>query len=218
MEIHNTPSPHFGAKFISTAQVKKKCFLLPKYKKETVNFVELDRKEDLDALFQYSYKCSRRSFATFIRMAMEKNLSGNRAFALTRQQDNFEKLNPQDIIGICGGMIKQEKGNKPYFYLSHLEARSVRNPYAIHIKKEFNLLGKNFHRREKYKGIGSELIKKIISTLRKSEGIEEVDLMSLQESRGFYRELGMEQGFRPSDQHLTPFRILSKNFDVILER
>lgn len=218
MEIYNKPSPQFGAKFISTTQVKKKYFLLPKYGKETANFIELNKAEDLDALSQYSLKCSRRSFVAFIIKAMENNFPGNRAFAITRQKDNFEKLNPQDILGICGGVLRKQGENRPHFYLSQLETRSVRNPHAIPTKKEYNLLGLKFHKKEKYKGIGTELVKNIISTLQKSDDIEEVYLKSLPESRGFYRELGMEQGFRPSDDHLTPFRILSKNFDIILER
>lgn len=218
MEIYNNPSPKFGAKFVSTAQVKKKHFFLPRYKKEAVNFVELNKDEDLPALYEYSTKCSRRSFVKYISNALENNYSGNRAFAITRQTDNFENLNAKDILGICGGSINKRNGNSPYFYISNLEARSARNPYANPLKKEFNLFGLKFYWKEKYKGIGSELIKKIISTLQKQEGIEEVFLNSVQESRGFYRELGMEQGFKPRETNLTPFRILSKNFNVILER
>lgn len=218
MEIRNTTAaPSFGAKYLSSATVQKKLFLRSKYRPQPANFVRLSNNEnDIESLFTFSRNYSNSCLGMLIADGLQTS-KNYQVYALTRQKKGFDKLEPDKILGICGGSLNATEGGNPWFYISHLEAKSTHNPMVRLPEEQVKILGIPFNIRQKYKGIGSELLKKILTQLlEQQENLSCITLKSMEHSKSFYKHLGWEQGYPMDERGLTPFRLTRRHFDSFL--
>ena len=146
----NGYSIKFGATYITDSNVQK-LDSNKKYKSEPVNFVEIDSKNysDVQALGKIS-KYWPNSFysSAFYDTALQKYKGNNyfniyKLYALTSQQDHFEKLDDERILGLVE--VVQPSKNTPKIFVSHIET----NPQYLYSKDS------------EYTGIGSAMLESL---------------------------------------------------------
>lgn len=190
MRIENRlNNSHFGARAISKTQIKQKIPFTPFYKKVDAYFIELCSQEDCKRFFKYALNYNESPGTEAMAYNFQIRPKYSQTFALTRQTDNFEYLDPTKIVGACNGSIipSYTKPNGK-FYVENLEAQSQRNLCAHHQTKEIHFLGTKIKIPLKHKGVGTELMKQLVSHLNK-EPVDKIEVFSLPESMPFYRTL-----------------------------
>ena len=109
MKINNNYSPSFGAKFINKAKIAKKIANTSLYKDEFVSCVKINphNEGDIDALKNIAaYWRNSKNLTTNIYHAAcamqndSKYYKYNQIFALTNQDNNFELLDSNKILGL----------------------------------------------------------------------------------------------------------------------
>ena len=149
MEINNNVS--FGAKFINKINVGK--LENKAYKQVKAAFVEIDpfNESDMFALEDIVKSWQNDRFAEDIKETAKlifKNNTQNdiKIFALTSQQDTFEKLNPDNILGLVetegvipfNCHINRFQVKPDYVYKLNLEYRGIGTSILNSLKKMFN--------------------------------------------------------------------------------
>lgn len=136
MRIENQYCPCFGAKFINNVNIGKLQQGAKKYCNFYASFVEIEamNPDDIVALENTSKYWSYAKFADNIYRAAcavrndSKFYKNNRIFALTSQEDNFEKLDSDKILGLVHvSPLEQES-----IFVEHLQVKPdiiyVNNP------------------------------------------------------------------------------------------
>lgn len=120
----NTPIS-FGASFIQKMPIRKYSFQTETYAPSYANLVELNPHDlyDVNALDEIAYDFGNDSYADNIaydakKAFKRKNMKSEpfSAIALTMQEDNFEKLKSNDVIGIAE-IFKRKKDEIELVYL-----------------------------------------------------------------------------------------------------
>lgn len=138
MRIQNNSSLHFQGKFIADSKITR---LQPIKERVSTSFVELlptqgDIKllEELDKIWEYN------KFVTNLKFTLNKirqtktNHENNHIYVMTLQQDNFDKLIPEQILGITEPQILPDGS----LNLLHIEA----NPNIIYsLNPEYEDIG-----------------------------------------------------------------------------
>ncbi len=138
---------YFGAKFIQTIPVKQYSYRAKTYSSVPVSFVELNPfdKQDLKTLEKIIYEFGDDSYAGNIYFDA-KHFNQDiprllmRFFAITKQKDSFEKLKPEEILGLAD--ITEKGGFK--INLNYLQT----HPQYLN----------SYPRPKFYKGIGTAII------------------------------------------------------------
>ncbi len=156
MKINNLNPVNFGANFITNTTIQKYNAKKKSYFPTDVSFVEIDpqNKNDLKALTDAakywgnndSYALNIASAATGI-AAEFINAVKNKIYAVTRQTDNFDKLNDQKIL--CLAHVELED-NQPaeleYLQVNPDMIYTLKEPQYKHIGTGFlNTLKKIYH-------------------------------------------------------------------------
>ena len=135
MKVTNQYPPSFGAKFINNVNIGKLCDGISGYLDCNACFVEIDpgNVSDIKALKDVSKTWSYAKFADNIYNAAcelrnENELfRNNKVYALTVQQDKFEKLNENDILGLVHtGALEGDA-----LFIEHLQVK----PDIIYLNK-----------------------------------------------------------------------------------
>lgn len=133
----------FGASFIQRMPIKKYSFQTETYTPSYANLVELSPHDlrDVSALDEIAFNFGNDSYADNIafdaKKAYKRNNHKNEPFsaiALTTQEDNFEKLNANDVIGIAE-IFKRKKGEIELLYLQ----THPKYVYSLHPRKVKNI-------------------------------------------------------------------------------
>lgn len=141
MRIENSTSPNFSAKFINKTAIGKKDFY-PNYFSEQVSFVRIEpqNSSDIKALEQVSKFWIYGGFAKnvyYMACAIRnksKYYKNHEVYALTSQNDNFEKLDSRKILGVAGTCPE----NKDKLFIEYIQA----NPQEIYaIEPEYRGIG-----------------------------------------------------------------------------
>ena len=187
--INSTPKTKFGARALAKTQIKQQIPFTPFYKKVNAYFVELNSKEDIKSFNKYALKYNDGPTTEAIAVNLKIHSKHSKTYALTTQSDKFEHLEPEKIIGACDGTfipsIYRANGK---FCVDNLEAQSKRNLMARHKTMSFNLLGVQVKIPLKRKGIGTEIMKRLIEHLH-GEPVDKVEVLSLPQAMPFYRTL-----------------------------
>lgn len=135
MQIDNNYSPVFGAKFINSVTIGKLQQGAARYCDYSASFVEIEPNNigDINALEYVSKNWSYAKFADNIYHAAcalkngSKFYKDNKVFALTAQQDKFEKLRENDLLGLVHvGPLEDNS-----LFIEHLQV----NPDIIYVNK-----------------------------------------------------------------------------------
>lgn len=201
----------FGAKYIATTKIKEKLPFLPIYKNVAVDFVELKNGSDIDSIKDFAAHKANGSYliSCFLANLQNKISSNNyRAYVITRQQKNHEKLVPQKIIGLCDGNFTCDWRDDNIFFIDNLETLSTNNKYRCSGTRTISLLGFKFQIADKIKGVGKALLTKIITTM--GDSIDSIQLESLESATSFYRHLGFKNDCLNPDYYRLPRKDFSK--------
>lgn len=166
-----------------------------KYVTHKVSCVKIDplNKNDIRALDTISKNWKECSFTVWIKniaIAIKNNSQyyrKNEIFALTTQENNFTKLNPENILGVFNVKVLDSKGHA---YLEHIET----NP----------LYRTNSH--AKYKAIGTGMLDSLKQIYRK------ISLFSLNKQK--VKEFYIRNNFIESPEHSCEFEWVSNNHNT----
>ncbi len=114
---------NFKAHYVQQIQIKKLDNNV--YKPQNVNFIEIDTSSlsDIEAINQVSPNWEDHSFADNIAYNLTQIKKGRfnkdlfRFFALTKQNDNYEKLNSDDILALA----EIEKKSETNIFINYLQ-------------------------------------------------------------------------------------------------
>ena len=146
MDISSNYSPNFGAKFIKNASLLKQIENCKSYREEIVSCIKIDtqNESDIKALENIANYWIDSHFATDIYYAAKEIQNGNKyynnnkIFAITKQKENFENLNPDNILGL----VHVSPAGDNSLFIERIEA----DPDII------------FKQNREYKGIGTALL------------------------------------------------------------
>ncbi len=138
---------HFGARLIGSASIKVKN-AANKWVQEPVNLIKLETNKtaDLGVLDSVDYLWSGRNLSGSIAEEAHIMGGGTGIYALTRQQNGFDRIKPLDILGIMStnSLYKTKPdsveifkiGTKPlYAYEQNHRQRDVKNVAKTMVKK-----------------------------------------------------------------------------------
>ena len=171
--IYSYSKPNFCAKPINTYKVCRFNDKLNKFTKTDAHFVLLENRnaEDLNAVEDCA-KNWKTDFAKVISTSFHwnamKKIEYNKIYALTLQKDNFEILNPTEILGLAN--VTEQNSKK--MFLEYLQI----NPEAININQKT----------KKFKGCGTAMIK----SFQNIYNVIHLNSSSLEEVMRFYRKNG----------------------------
>ena len=204
--INSSQNPNFRARALAKTQIKQQIPFTPFYQKVSAYFVELTSREDIKSFYKYAQSYNEGPTTEAMAVNLRMHPKHSKTYALTTQSDNFEHLKPEKIIGACDGTfipsIYRPNGK---FCVNNLEAQSKRNIMARHKTMDINLLGFRVKVPLKRKGIGTELMKRLIEHLH-GEPVDKVEVLSLPQAMPFYRTLNKWD----NEQHC--FTLERKNF------
>jgi hypothetical protein len=141
MQVDNNSRLNFGARFLKPVQIKK---MSPRPKMVDVSYIELEpyNKNDVKALNKVVKLWYDAFFISdinyiFRKMHYEGNLleSKPKIFALTLQKKNFDKLFPEDILGVMEVWKKDWGSEVKYLETNPEFAARVPNAYYKDIVK-----------------------------------------------------------------------------------
>ena len=130
----------FGARFVQKIPIKKYSFEDKIYKQATANLVELDPFDikDVHTLGNIADEFGGDSFANNVyidaKSAYKRNnraTTDMRIFALTKQEDTFDKLKDREILGIVETSNKAEKSIEIEYLQTHPKFIYPWGPAAI---------------------------------------------------------------------------------------
>lgn len=193
MQIKQTNSQNFGARFISPATIKIKNDK-GKWVDDTVSFIKLNtgRKADVKAIEDVKYHWDGQNLSGGV--AEEVKILGNKAevFALTTQTDNFERVNPKDILGVMStDKIYKAKGDVEIFKIGSDPAFAY----------EQN------HRHRSIRHVAKSMLQEFVKLLNKNKDIDNVVVHSDFNDRKFLNRVG----FKLVEDGLAPKYSINKN-------
>lgn len=204
--INSSTQTHFRARALAKTQIKQQIPFTPFYKKVNAYFVELNSKDDIKSFYKYAQNYNKGPTTEAIAINLKMNPKHSKTYALTIQSDKFEHLEPEKIIGACDGTfipsIYRPNGK---FCVDNLETQSKHNLMAHHKTMDINLLGFRIKVPLKRKGIGTEIMKRLIEHLH-GEPVDKVEVLCLPQAMPFYRKLNKWN----NEQHC--FTLERKNF------
>jgi hypothetical protein len=192
MKIDNKVS--FGAKYINHINVGK--LNGKNYSQVEVPFVEINplNKNDIDALNDIAKYWIDDKFATNISVTAnaiyeDKNPEKIKIYALTSQTDCFEKLNPDNILGV-------------------IETENI-SPFHIHINR-FQVKPDYVYNRDlEYAGVGTSILSSLKALCNKITAISECD----ESTKMFY----VRNGFQEHPEGSNAFTWYKDIFEDVFE-
>lgn len=177
MEYNNISSTNFGAKYLKTVSVKKLNPNTARYRKNNISFVEFDpqNEHDLITLYRTAKAWKGANFALPIAEAGEliahKVISPNKnkIYILTSQQDSFDKLHTEYILG-----------------MAHLNNSSRNSSELAHFQVDPKQ--KYGSKNREYKQIGTAMLNELKNLCKNS-----LRLFSSTSATGFYERQGFEE-------------------------
>lgn len=140
--INNNSKMNFGAKFKNPVKILKKD-ATENYLSHKASFIELEleNENDLKALANINHYWAERDqyatniYTTALELRANKNLQNfTKIFAITEQNDKFEKLNDEKILGLAEVSTRKPKE----YYISYIQV----NPQNVFsISPEFKRVG-----------------------------------------------------------------------------
>lgn len=207
------PQISFKASFVNTANIQQ--LQHDGYKPFNAAFVEMhpNSKNDISTLKCISNTWGQESYASSIYNAalgdsrlddlvIEKPIA-RKFYALTSQKDSFEKLNPENVLGMV------HVNNYPNF--NSIEFLQTNPEYIIPVKKESFMekclnkifkIQKPIYKQPKYKHIGSG----ILDSLKKLYSDKPMTLLSVHEAKKFYKKNGFVR-----EIFFNPYGLIWKN-------
>ena len=207
------PQISFKASFVNTANIQQ--LQQDGYKSCNAAFVEMhpNSKNDISTLKCISNTWGQEFYASSIYNAalgdsrlddfvIEKPIA-RKFYALTSQKDSFEKLNPENVLGMV------HINNYPNF--NSIEFLQTNPEYIIPAKKESFMekcLNKIFKtpkpevKQPKYKHIGSG----ILDSLKQTFSDKPMTLLSVPEAKNFYKKNGFVR-----ELFFNPYGLIWKN-------
>ena len=178
MKINAPNTTNFKAKFICNTQIKQINPKTDTYSPLKVSFLEYepDNPKDLNALINTAKSWKGRLYAGRIAENASLISSGdmsknkNHIYILSKQQENFNKLNTQDILG-----------------LAHLVSESKSMPDELRLFEVNPKFKYSRDKKREYKGLGES----IISSLKKICN-NSIRLISSYSAANFYEKQGFE--------------------------
>lgn len=137
MQITNS-NINFNAQYIDKVNVKKRSFL--RYKPCEVSLVEFDRKneDDAKALHKIVDECG--THAPIYTLFWTHGASNEHIVGITTQNDNFEKPDPEKILGVM-----QYYNFIECDYIDKLQVRpKYQNNTIFKLNKNYKNIGKTF--------------------------------------------------------------------------
>ncbi|MBR1425351.1 GNAT family N-acetyltransferase [bacterium] len=137
----------FGASFLSNTHIQAKKKFRNKYEQKTANIVEIDPKnpDDKEALHEVSKKWDKQyiSFAWNIyNDAVEDfdypDVKAEHFLALTTQKNNFDKLNPDKVLGLA---LVSERAYDD-FEINWLQVEPNNNSVDFHKNRQYKQVGR----------------------------------------------------------------------------
>ena len=177
MRITNS-NLNFRAQYLDKVDVKKKSFL--RYKPHEVSLVEFDRNngDDVAALQTIVKECG--SKAPIFTLFWTHGASNEHIVGITTQKDNFEKPDPEKILGVMQ-------------YYNFIECDYIS---TLQVRPKYQNKIQNMN--SSYKNIGKAFIKK----LRELNGNRRLELCSLAKAMPFYEKLGFKHNEKKKDSNL----------------
>lgn len=171
--INNINNTNFKAKFVGKTEIKKLNTLKNEYEKYGVSFLEFDasNKNDLKAMKNISRYWCDSQFAWDVCQSADAifhealNPKTNKVYLLTKQKDNFEKLKPDEVLGLADVETKKYENGEDYLYIHRLQT----NPDFLDKEQPF------------FKHIGTGILN-ILKSFNKV-----IELNSISSARGFYK-------------------------------
>lgn len=120
---------------------------------------------------------------------LSSKILGTHLYAVTKQEDEFEKLKTDDILGIVDIQVSE---NRSEIAQLHVRPDCISEKYGnqvfLYLKKKIcDFLGiKNNKEKRPYSHIGEA----IITTLQSMYNDKPIELISLNPAKGFYRKYG----------------------------
>lgn len=179
MQIQQANTQNFGARFISPATIKIKNDK-GKWVDDTVSFIKLNtgRKADVKAIEDVKYHWDGQNLSGGV--AEEVKILGNKAevFALTTQTDNFERVNPKDILGIMStDKTRKAKGN--------IEIFKIGSDPSIAYEQN--------HRQRPIKHVAKSMIQEFVRLLSKNKNVDSVVTHAEPSGIKFWDRVGFKQ-------------------------
>lgn len=175
----------FKGTFINPVNIKKSDG--SKYEKFTASFVELEptNPKDINALEKVHKNWNQAYSSIIYNSAFCSSVVPNKSkhyYALTSQKNNFEHINPDEILGVVE-FNKKSKCNRIEFL--QVNPKYITGKSKSFISKLFSLKSNENRKLPPFARIGSAILDSLKQLTDKS-----IDLYSVGGAKGFYRKNG----------------------------
>ena len=168
-------SINFNAKFIKQTTITRNY--AGKYEDFPVNFIEFNEKDPTDfkslndlkedwEYYSYNFSTFLNSIMNNIEYRLKNNKKSEQIYAITTQNNNFDKINSKEVLGIV-----EFKNGKDYNFIEYLQVDPKLLP--------------RYNNKREFLGIGSAIIKNLQHLTDKSIFVD-----SSKSARKFYEKNG----------------------------